>query len=85
MEYNNNICGSHHNQLDGSKKYNQTYNKKDDAQRKRATARAIKIRKDMRKVIEDKKDGKSYWKRYWSSKRRRRRKRKGLLYNVNIA
>jgi hypothetical protein len=32
MEYDHDICGGHHKQLDGSKKYNQTYDKKDGAQ-----------------------------------------------------
>jgi hypothetical protein len=60
MEYDHDICGGHHKQLDGSKKYNQTYDKKDGAQWKRATAKSMKIREDMRKVVGDKKDGKSY-------------------------
>jgi hypothetical protein len=61
LEYNGGLCNTHHSRLDKTKRYNQTYDKHDAVHKKPATVvRVVKIGKNMQKVIQDKKAGKTY-------------------------
>ena len=51
---------ANHQMKDKRKFYNETRDRKPEVRRKAATARAVRIRENIRKTLEDKKVGKSY-------------------------
>jgi hypothetical protein len=60
LDYDEKICGLSHQRLDSVKKYHQTYNNKSYVRKSRCKARAVKIRNNIRKAIQDKKKGYCY-------------------------
>jgi hypothetical protein len=60
LDYDEKICGLHHQRLDNMKKYYQTHNNKPEVRKSRCKTRAVKIRNNIRKAIQDKKKGYCY-------------------------
>jgi hypothetical protein len=60
IDYDERICGVSHRRLDKRKIWNKTYSNKLEVRRARCLKRALKIRESIRKVLQDKKEGKTY-------------------------
>jgi hypothetical protein len=60
IPYDDNVMMTHHERLDKLKIRKAAYRKLPEVRRRNAAARAIKIRENIRKVLEDKKAGKEY-------------------------
>jgi hypothetical protein len=60
LDYDERICGLSHRRLDKKKIWHKNYSNKLEVRRARCLVRALKIRENIRKVLQDKKDGKTY-------------------------